>query len=83
LSTFSGPTRNYWKKQGRSAKIIKTYDKELKTPYHRLLESALPREIKNELTAIRSAFNPVELQYNLNEAIDNLLSIHKAKVTFS
>jgi hypothetical protein len=47
------------------SKIIKAYGKELKTPCHRLLESALPREIKDNLTATRYSLNPMELRYSL------------------
>jgi hypothetical protein len=83
LVNFFIPNKKLPGKTRSGSKIIKTYDKELKTPYHRLLDSALPQEIKDKLTAMRSNLNPVELQYNLNKAIDNLWSIHKAKVTFS
>jgi hypothetical protein len=83
LVNFFRPNKKLLGKTRAGSKIIKTYDRELKTPYHRLLESSLPQEIKDELTAARLTFNTVELQYNLNKAIDNLWSIHKAKVTFS
>jgi hypothetical protein len=83
LVNFFIPNKKLLSKTREGSKIIKIYDKELKTPYRRLLESDLPREIKDDLTAARSALNPVELQYNLNKAVDNLWSIHKSKVTFS
>ncbi|MDR2363196.1 MAG: hypothetical protein LBD65_02130 [Spirochaetaceae bacterium] len=38
---------------------------------------------KAGLSDQRALLNPVELRYNLNQAIDNLLAVHKAKVTFS
>jgi hypothetical protein len=82
-ASFFIPSKKPPGKTRADSKIIKTYGREMKTPYHRLLEPPLPREIKDELSAARLAFNPVELQYNLNKAIDNLWSIHKVKVTFS
>jgi hypothetical protein len=47
------------------------------------MESSLPEETKARLAAGRGLYNPVELQYNVNKAIDGLLAVHKAKVTFS
>jgi hypothetical protein len=63
--------------------MVKVYDKALKTPYQRLMESSLTEQEKVGLSAQRALLNPVELRYNLNQAIDNLLAVHKAKVTFS
>jgi hypothetical protein len=47
------------------------------------MESSLTEQEKAGLSARRALLNPVELQYNLNQAIDNLLAVHKAKVIFS
>jgi hypothetical protein len=46
------------------------------------MESSLTEQEKAGLSAQRALLNPVELQYNLNQAVDNLLAVHKAKVTF-
>jgi hypothetical protein len=47
------------------------------------MESSLPDDVKANLTLLRGSLNPVELQHNLNKAIDNLWNAHKTKVTFS
>jgi hypothetical protein len=47
------------------------------------MESSLTEAEKAGLSAKRILLNPVELQYNLNQAVDNLLAVRKAKVTFS
>jgi hypothetical protein len=46
------------------------------------MESSLTEEEKTGLSARRALLNPVELQYNLNQAVDNLLAVYKVKVTF-
>jgi hypothetical protein len=63
--------------------MAKAYDKALKTPCQRLMESSLAEQEKAGLSARRASLNPVELQYNLNQAADNLLAVHKAKIAFS
>jgi hypothetical protein len=47
------------------------------------MESSVTEQEKAGLSDQRALLNPVELRYNLNQAIDNLLAVHKAKVTFS
>jgi hypothetical protein len=54
----------------------------LKTLYQRLMEFALTQEEKDRLAVLRSLLNPVQLQHNLNWAIDNLLTVHRVKITF-
>jgi hypothetical protein len=83
LVNFFIPNKKLLRKTRAGSKIIKVYDKTLKTPYQRLMESSLDEKEKAGLSAQRILLNPVELQYNLNQAIDNLLAVHKAKVTFS
>jgi hypothetical protein len=83
LVNYFIPNKKLLQKTKVGSKVVKVYDKELKTPYRRLMESSLTDAEKERLTAQRVLLNPVELQYNLNHAIDNLLEIYKAKVTFS
>jgi hypothetical protein len=45
------------------------------------MESSLTEQEKAGISARRALLNPVELQYNPNQAIDNLLAVHKAKGT--
>jgi hypothetical protein len=47
------------------------------------MESSLTEEEQADLSAQRALLNPVELQYNLNHAFDQLLAVQKAKITFS
>jgi hypothetical protein len=47
LVNYFRPNKKLLGKTRAGSKIIKTYDKELKTPCHRLLESALPQEVKD------------------------------------
>jgi hypothetical protein len=83
LVNFFIPNKKLVSKSRVGSKIVKVYDKTLKTPYQRLMESSLAEEEKAGLSAQRALLNPVELQYNLNQAIDKLLAVYKAKVTFS
>jgi hypothetical protein len=79
---FFIPDRNLVSRSGAGSKIARVYDKALKTPYRRLVESSLTEEEKAGLPVRRALLNPVELQYNLNQAADKLLAARKAKVTF-
>jgi hypothetical protein len=51
------------------SKTVKTYDRNLKTPYQRLMESSIPQELKDRLTTTRALYNPVHLQQNVHRAI--------------
>jgi hypothetical protein len=82
LLNYFMPNKRLVSKTTAGPKTIRKYDQP-KTPYQRLMESSLPEETKARLAAERSLFNPVELQYNVNKASDELQTIHKAKVTFS
>jgi hypothetical protein len=73
---------NYWypsfrlidkEKQG-DGRYKKIYEKSLKTPCQRLLESAeVPEESKAELMRRKSTSNPVVLNNRLNRTIQRLL----------
>jgi hypothetical protein len=84
------PLYNYWfhsmkligreKKQNKRWKKI--YEKPLMTPYERLMEAPdeqVSPESKAELRRRKSLQNPVELNKNLNRAIDRLLQINREK----
>jgi hypothetical protein len=83
LASFFIPNKKLLRKTRAGSKTVKVYDKALKTPYRRLMESSVTEKEKAGLSARRALLNPVELQYNLNQATDNLLAAHRAKVTFS
>jgi hypothetical protein len=83
-----GALYNYWfhsakligKAQKPDGRYRKIYEKELKTPYQRLLESPdISDECKAELRRRKAAQNPVELNRRLNDAVDNLLRINDDK----
>jgi hypothetical protein len=83
------PLYNYWmpsfrlidkvkKEDGRFKKI---YENKPRTPYERLMESShVSQESKDELRHRKSVQNPVELNRNLNKAIENLLKINREKL---
>jgi hypothetical protein len=81
---FLNPLLNYWypalrliaKEKLPSGRYKKIYEKDPKTPYQRLLESAcISGECKKELTRRAALFNPVELKRALDRARDRLLKL--------
>jgi len=82
LLNFFIPNKRLFSKATVGSRTVKTCDKS-KTSYRRLMESSLPEKAKAKPAAERALYNPVELQYKVNKAIDGLLAAHKAKVTFS
>jgi transposase InsO family protein len=81
LVNFFIPNKKLLSKTTVGSKTAKVYDKP-KTPYLRLLESSISQEEKDTLAALRSLYNPVELQHSVHKAVNALLTAHKAKVTF-
>jgi hypothetical protein len=84
------PYYNYWlhsmkligREQKPDGRWKKIYEKPLKTPYQRLMEAPdeqVSPECKTELRRRKSLQNPVELNKNLNAAIDRLLQINLQK----
>jgi transposase InsO family protein len=82
------PLYNYWfhsdklanKEYKPDGKTRKVYDKELKTPFERLLESPdLADEYKDELRRRKAEQNPVQMNRKLNEAVQKLLKINMEK----
>ena len=86
---FLCPLYNYWypsfklaeKVQRDDGRYKKVYEKAPKTPCERLLESPdVSDECKAELRRRKSLQNPVELNRNLNEAVEKLLKLNRQKV---
>jgi hypothetical protein len=85
---FLCPLINYWyptfnlsgKEKLSSGRYKKIYEKEPKTPYHRLLESPdVPGGGREEPRRIAASLNPVELKKALNRARDALLRLNREK----
>jgi hypothetical protein len=83
------PLYNYWmpsfrlvsKEKQADGRYKKVYEKQPRTPYERLLESAdVSSESKAELQRRKAEQNPVELNGKLNEAVGLLLKINREKL---
>jgi hypothetical protein len=83
------PLYNYWmpsfrlitKEKQADGRYKKVYEKEPKTPYHRLMESPdVSTESKAELLYRRTQQNPVILNGHLNEAVEQLLKMNREKM---
>jgi len=81
---FLNPLLNYWyptfrliaKEKLSSGRYKKIYEKEAKTPYQRLLESAyISEECKAELHRRAASLNPVTLKRSMDKARDRLLKL--------
>jgi hypothetical protein len=81
LINFFIPNKKLLRKITVGSKTVKVYDTP-KTPYLRLMESSISQEEKDNLSALRSLYNPVELQHYVHKAVNALLAAHRAKVTF-
>ena len=79
LLNFFVPNKKLLSKKTEGSKTVKTYDKELKTPYQRLMESSISQEQKDRLAATKALYNPVQLQQNIHRAVNALIAAHKAK----
>jgi len=87
---FLNPLLNYWyptlrlvaKEKLPSGRYKKIYEKEAKTPYQRLLESAdVSEECKEELRRRYALQNPVTLKRGMNEARERLLKLSVTEVS--
>jgi hypothetical protein len=83
------PLYNYWmpsfrltaKEKQEDGRYRKTYGKQPRTPYDRLMESSdVSAECKAELQRRKAEQNPVELNRNLNEAVRLLLKTNREKL---
>ena len=81
---YLNPLLNYWyptlrltaKEKLPSGRYRKIYEKEPKTPYQRLLESAhISDECKEELRRRAALLNPIALKRQMDEAVDRLLKL--------
>jgi len=61
------PVKRMITKEKRGSKWHRTFEKQSKTPYTRVLESAtIPQEVKDELKKKHDSLNPLELKRNLD-----------------
>jgi hypothetical protein len=81
LINFFIPNKKLLSKKTAGSKTVKVYDAP-KTPYLRLMGSSISQEEKDNLSAMRSLYNPVELQHYIHKAVNALMAAHRAKVTF-
>jgi hypothetical protein len=80
LLNYFMPTQKLLSKTRDGSRIKKVYDKNVLSPYQRLLASPnLSDEAKGELTRRYGLYNPVELQREVHHAVDALMSLNKAE----
>jgi hypothetical protein len=79
LLNFFAPNKKLLGKTAAGSKTVKAYGKNLKTPYQRLMESSIPQELKDRLTAARALYNPVLLRQNVHRAVNALIAARQAK----
>jgi hypothetical protein len=80
LLNYFMPTQKLLSKTRAGSKIKKVYDKNVLSPYQRLLSSPnLSDGAKGELTRRYGLYNPVELQREVHHAVDALMSLNKAE----
>jgi len=79
LLNYFIPTIKLLSKKRVGTKIKKVYDKNVISPYQRLLASSdLSDEAKAELTRRFARYDPVELQLEVHKAVDVLVSLNRA-----
>jgi hypothetical protein len=78
LLNFFTPNIKLLSKTRVGAKIKKAYDKNVISPYQRLLASPdLPDEVKAELARRFALYDPVKLQQEARHAVDALVSLNR------
>jgi len=78
LLNYFMPTHKLISKTRVGSKIKKVYDKNMLSPYQRLLASAdLSDDVKNELVSRHGLYNPVKLQKEVHNAVDALLALKR------
>jgi len=76
---FFMPTIKLISKKRIGSKIKKVYDKKVISPYQRLLTSPdISVEAKAELARRFALYDPVELQREVHNAVNALMSLNKA-----
>jgi hypothetical protein len=81
LLNYFIPTIKLLSKERHGAKIKKVYEQPTKTPYQRLLtDASLSDEIKADLIAIYESLDPIELQLQVDQALDTLVPVHSQKL---
>jgi hypothetical protein len=79
LLNFFMPTLKLVSKTRVGSKIKKLYDKKVVSPYQRLLASPdLCSEAKAELTRRFALYDPVILQREVHNTVDDLVSLNRA-----
>jgi hypothetical protein len=80
LLNYFMPTQKLLRKIKVGSKTKKVYDKNILSPYQRLLASPdLSDEYKQELTRRYKLLNPVVLQREVHKAVDALMSLNRAE----
>ena len=80
LLNYFIPTIKLLSKTRVGSKIKKVYDKNILSPYQRLLASPdLSDQVKEELTRRYRMYNPVVLQREVHDAVNALMSLSKDK----
>jgi hypothetical protein len=80
LLNFFIPTLKLISKTRVGSKIKKVYDKNIVSPYQRLLASPdLSDEVKAELTRRLGLYNPVKLQQEVHKAVDALVTLNRSR----
>jgi hypothetical protein len=79
LLNYFIPTIKLLSKTRVGSKIIKVYDKNVLSPYQRLLASPdLSDEVKAELARRYEQYNPVKLQQEVHDAVETLMAPNRA-----
>jgi hypothetical protein len=80
LLNYFMPTLKLLSKTRVGSQVKKVYDKNVLSPYQRLLASEdLSCEVKRELTKRYKLYNPVRLQQEVHNAVDALMALNKNK----
>ena len=80
LLNYFMPTQKLLSKTRVGSKIKKVYDKNVLSPYQRLIASEdLPDGFKEELVKRYKRYNPVRLQQEVHKAVDALMSLNRVK----
>ena len=80
LLNYFIPTQKLLSKKRVGSKTKKVYDKNVLSPYQRLLASPeLSAEAKKELAKRYKLYNPVQLQQDVHNAVDALMALNRLR----